>query len=302
MTVVGGDVDPATVYSSLWTQAQQFEHVMEQTQPLPQQHHELQQLPPAESVSTFVAMVHCLGTLEHSFTGSGTAASQAQCWKPGRRDYRLLANMMLRGLQCVEAKPCGASPWTTLLPMVIEAFLLSYNRSSRKPALEDTAGLAAAALLTGAWRLIARLPSPEDAPDVPSLVIMGDIVTHAVSHAVMILTRLRCAAVHFPCALKAGRPDPWCYKQILKRMLLSCDDQQICFCVCRPMSSIYEHDCIVHGPRQQSLSQAGLRLVQSKPAQVAVPLCVLVHSRAARFIVNRPSAEACSCRWRESIC
>ena len=252
MSIIGGVVDVGaivdldTVHSSLWAQAQQLEGLVEQTQPLPQRQHELQRVQPAASVSTFVAMVHCLGTLEHSL------ASDASHWQPGRRDYWLLANMMLRGLQRVEADPCGASPWTTLLPMVFEVFLLSYRRSPRQSALEDTAGLAAAALLKGAWRLIAKLPLPGEAPDIPSLVAMGDVVTCAISYAIDILSRLRCAAARLPRLLNVDCPDPWCCKQLFKRMHLTCDDHNPAFAsvglACLQSSNV---NAFADGPRQQ---------------------------------------------------
>ena len=73
----------------------------------------------------------------------------ASAWRPGRRDYRLLANVMLRSLQHVAASP-DESPWLALMPMLTNLF----SMCEVSPGVEVTAGAAAAALLWAGKRML----------------------------------------------------------------------------------------------------------------------------------------------------
>ena len=111
-----------------------------------------QQERPVKGAGAFVAMAHCLLMLQQGCLGNA--------WRPDRRDYRLLANVMLRGLQHVAASPGGNSSWLALMPMLINLF----SMCQVSPGLEDTAGAAAVALL-GAGKRMLEGPHPAGTAD-----------------------------------------------------------------------------------------------------------------------------------------
>ena len=97
--------------------------------------------------SALVAMTHCLSILESD-------RNQAEAWQPGRRDYMLLANMMLLALQRFSVDPYGSVHWAIMLKSLIGVFLAQSLFFGRAPRFIGTARPAALALLTVAENLL----------------------------------------------------------------------------------------------------------------------------------------------------
>ena len=105
-------------------------------------------------------MAHCLWMLQEGCAHNA--------WQPGRREHRLLANVMLRGLRHVEASPSGDSPWLALMPMLTELFCMCHL----SPGLVETAAAAAAALLRAGKRMLDG-PHPAGTTDAIAARGMG---------------------------------------------------------------------------------------------------------------------------------
>ena len=144
---------------------------------------------PATETCVLAAMTHCLSIL-HS--GSNTA----EVWQPGRRDYRLLANMTLRVSRCFVNDPYGSCARTAVLMSLLDVFLLTYHHSRRPSDLNDTAGPTAVIWLTRAEKLLAML-WPTGAADTLATcgfgptVLVVDLLTATVTAATSIFGTLR---------------------------------------------------------------------------------------------------------------
>ena len=137
--------------------------------------------------SALVAMTHCLEILE-------VDRNQAEIWQPGRRDYRLLANMMLLALQRFSVDPYGSVHWAIMLKSLIGVFSTRHLYVWRAPRFIDTAAPAALALLTVAENLL-------EGPMAPTVKMMtahgsgptmcaADSILETVTAATMLLGNL----------------------------------------------------------------------------------------------------------------
>ncbi len=106
-------------------------------------------------------------------------------WRPGRRDHRLLANVMLRSLRHVAARPGGDSPWLALMPMLTNLFRLC----EVSPGVEDTVGAVAVALLRAGKRMLDG-PHPAGTADAIAARGMGLAVLEINFVACTLLTAL----------------------------------------------------------------------------------------------------------------
>lgn len=172
-----------------WAQMQQFEALLQQRHQEPPSALPQQQKLVADA-SVFVAMTHCLSLLCDSTTGV------MEYWLPGRRDYRLLANMMLRGFRrAAEAEVHGSSPWTMLLPRLILLFGSPFVVLERSLELIDTAVPAAEALVRAGQRLLAGPPlagaKTLEAFGAGAAVAMTNLIAHILTVATVTLAQLR---------------------------------------------------------------------------------------------------------------
>ena len=173
-----------------WAQMQQFEALLQQPHPEPPSAPSQQQELDADA-GIFVAMTHCLGLLCTNLT-----TGMMEYWQPGRRDYRLLANMMLRGLRRTEAGVHGSSAWTMLLPRLTLLFGSSWVFPERSLKLTDTAVPAAEALVSAGQRLLVGPPLAGSADTLGAFgagaaVAVLNLIAHILTVATVTLDQLR---------------------------------------------------------------------------------------------------------------
>ena len=144
-----------------WIQLQQFEALVSKPY--------VQQLPPDQlrkgiaDASVCMAAMHCLNVLRYSFV-------RTISWQPGRRNYRLLANMILRGLRRIKLEPYGASLWMSLVPPMLRIFAMAFATSGCQSQLEDTAEAVAKTLLKASEQILA---GPLAAGEADTLALYG---------------------------------------------------------------------------------------------------------------------------------
>ena len=142
------EIIPDELFELAWTQLQQFAALLLKPH--------IQQLPPDQlekgrsDASVCVAVMHSLNVLRLD-------SESARCW---RRAYRLLANIILRGLQRTKLDSYSASPWMSLLPPLLRISGMAFVNSGRQSELEDTAEALAKALLKASEQMLTGLLQP----------------------------------------------------------------------------------------------------------------------------------------------
>ncbi len=164
----------SNIHTLIWLQAQHLEAFVQLPPPMQQIK---QRGRPVKSTGTFVAMANCLFMLQEGWVRNA--------WRPGRRDHRLLANVMLRGLRHVAASSGGDSPWLALMPMLTNLFRLC----EVSPGVEETVGAVAVALLRAGKHMLDG-PHPAGTADAIAARGMGLAVLEINFVACTLLTAL----------------------------------------------------------------------------------------------------------------
>lgn len=171
-----------TFFPLVWAQVQQFAAlVAQQTPPVhsaaAQQVQQQQVLEQTDASSSLrVALMHYLFILQFE-----SDCGPSKTWQPGCGEFRLVADLMLQGVRCIEDDTSGTFFWTQLVMVMIELFLTAYNHSLQPAKLDDTAAPAALALVMAGERLLAALPP---AALVDTSAAQGASSTLVMSHVI----------------------------------------------------------------------------------------------------------------------
>lgn len=142
-----------------------------------QQQQELEQADASSSLR--VALMHCLFVLQAGRFESDRSPSKT--WQPGCQEFRLVADLMLQGVRCIEDDASGTFPWTQLVMVMIRMFSTANGHALQPAKLDDTAAPAALTLVMAGERLLAALPP---AAPVDTSAAQGASSTLVMSHVI----------------------------------------------------------------------------------------------------------------------